>query len=100
MHQIHFVSHKDFILFQCHNISCFCVACINRIFGERCDNELHVHLWSLKRLKPCNSLEVRNMMINPNEEMKNGMSHELIVDAVCVGDNIVLVVDNENGEQF
>jgi hypothetical protein len=40
------------------------------------------------------------MMINPNEEIKNGMSHELIVDAVCVGDNIVLVVDNENGEQF
>jgi hypothetical protein len=38
------------------------------------------------------------MMIDPNEEIENGTSGEWIVDAICVGDNIVVVVDNEKGE--
>jgi hypothetical protein len=100
MHQIYSTSHKDLTIFQFHNISCFCVTYIDRILDERCDNELLVHPWSLKRLKPCNSLEVKNMMIDPNEEINNGKGGEWIVGVVCVGDTIVLVADNENGEQF
>jgi hypothetical protein len=40
------------------------------------------------------------MMINPNEEIENGIGGEWIVDVVCVGDNVVVVADSEKGEQF
>jgi hypothetical protein len=42
---------------------------MNRTPDEICDNELYVHPWSLKRLKPCNILKVKNIMIDPNEEI-------------------------------
>jgi len=70
MHQICSVSHKDPTLLQVHEISCFCVACINRSLKEKCENELHVHPWTLKRLKPCNSLEARNIMFDHDEEVE------------------------------
>jgi hypothetical protein len=52
LHYICFVSHKDPTLIQCHKMSCFCVACMDRISNERCENEIQ---WSLQRLKPSNS---------------------------------------------
>jgi hypothetical protein len=71
MHQIRFVPNKDPTLSQCHNISCFCVICIDKIPNGRCDNELHVPTWTLKKFKPTNSMEVREMMLNPTEEIEN-----------------------------
>jgi hypothetical protein len=36
---------------------------------------IHGH-WTLKILKPCNSLEVRNIMFNPYEKMECGIGGE------------------------
>jgi hypothetical protein len=73
---------------------------MDRIPSERCKNELHVRPWSLKRMKPCNSLEVRNMMFDPDEEIKNGTSGEWIANAICVGDNVAIINESETDEQF
>jgi len=39
-------------------------------------------------------------VIDPNVEINNGMGGEWIANAIYVGDNIVLVANNENVEQF
>jgi hypothetical protein len=36
---------------------------------------IHGH-WTLKRPKPCNSLEVRNIMFDPNEKVECGIGGE------------------------
>jgi hypothetical protein len=48
-------------------------CCIDRICNESCENELHVHTWSLKTLKPSNNANVKNMMLDPNEEIESGI---------------------------
>jgi hypothetical protein len=68
---------------------------MDRIPSGRCENEFHVYPWSSKLLKPCNSLEVKSMMFDPNEEIESGTSGEWIADAICVGDNVVVI--NESG---
>jgi hypothetical protein len=95
-----FVSHKDPTLLQVHEISCFCVVCINRGSKERCENELHVHPRTLKRLKPCDNLEDRIIMFDLNEEVECGIGGEWIANVVCVGDNVVVIANNETNEQF
>ncbi len=91
MHEIRFVS---------HNISCFCFACIDRIPNGKCKNELHVPTWTLKRIKLTNSVEVRNMMIDLDEEIDNSTSGEWIAYGVYVGDNVAVIIDSETNEQF
>ncbi len=78
----------------------FCVVCINRSPEESCDNEFHVHPWTLKRLKPCNNLEVKNIMFDLDEEMECGIGGEWIANLICVGDNVAMIADNETNEQF
>jgi hypothetical protein len=52
----------------------------------------------LKRLKPCNSLEAKNMMFDLDEEIKSGTRGEWIANAVCIGDNVVIIVESETNE--
>jgi hypothetical protein len=55
---------------------------MDRIPGERCKNKLHVCPWSLKRFEPCNSLEVRSMMFDLNEEIDSGIGGEWIANVI------------------
>jgi hypothetical protein len=73
---------------------------MDRIPSERCENELHGCPCSLKSIKPCNSLEVRSMMFDPDEEIENGTNGEWIANAICVGDNVAIIVEIEIDEQF
>jgi hypothetical protein len=50
MHQIQSIPNNDPTLLQCRNIPFFFYACIDRIPNGRCDNELHVLAWTLKKL--------------------------------------------------
>ncbi len=93
------ILNKDLTLLQCHNISCFCVTFIVRIADGNCENELHVPSWTLKRFKPSYSLEVKNNMLDLDEEIESGTNGEWIYD-VCVGDNVVVIVNNDNDEQL
>jgi hypothetical protein len=71
---------------------------MDRIRTERCENELHVHPWSLKRMKPCNGLKVKNMMFDSDEKVENGTGGEWITSAICVGDNVAIIVESETDE--
>jgi hypothetical protein len=76
------------------------VTCIDKIIDESYENELHVHSWTLERLKPSNSLKVKNIMLDPYEETENNIDDERISNDVCVGDNVAVIISSDNDEQF
>ncbi len=70
MHQVRSVSHKDPTLLQCHELISFCVHCVDRNVELLCEALNHVPEWSLKRLKPLNTTDVRSMMYDFKEEFE------------------------------
>jgi len=68
--------------------------------AKKCDSKSHVTPWSLQKLKPFNSLKVREITYDLNEEIEYGNGGELIADAVLVGDNIVVKVGGSSNEDF
>ncbi len=40
------------------------------------------------------------MMFDLDEEIESGTHGEWIVDAVCIGDNVVIIAESETNEQF
>jgi hypothetical protein len=52
----------------------------------------------LKKLKPCNSLKAKSMMFDLDEEIESGTRGEWIADAVCIGDNVVIIAESETDE--
>jgi len=52
------------------------VTFIHRIGDGSCENELHVPSWTLKRFKPGNSLEVKNIMLDLDEEIESSTGGE------------------------
>jgi len=45
-------------------------------------------------------VEVKNMMIDFDEEIESDTSGEWIVDGVYVGNNVFIITDNETNEEF
>jgi len=76
MLQVRSVSHKDPTLLQCHELSCFCVHCVDQNAKFLCEALSHVPKWSLKRLKPLNTTDVRGMMYDFKEEFEAGLGGE------------------------
>jgi hypothetical protein len=58
-----------------------------------CENKEHVSNWTLTRLKPKNTLEVRQMMYDSNEEFEVGTSGEWFVKYLVPGDNVAIPSD-------
>jgi hypothetical protein len=58
-----------------------------------------VKAWSLKRLKPLNTTNVKNMMYDSKEEIEARLVGEWIADVVQIGDNVVLT-NNGTNETF
>ncbi len=56
--------------------------------------------WSLKRLKPHNTLDVKEMMYDSAVEIKVGLGGEWIAKVVNVGDNVVVCANNSTNESF
>jgi hypothetical protein len=54
----------------------------------------------LKRLKPHNTLDVKEMMYDSAVEIKVGLGGEWIAKVVNVGDNVVVCANNSTNESF
>lgn len=100
MHQVRYVSHKDLTLLQCHELISFCMHCVDRNAELLCEALHHVPEWSLKRLKPLNTTDVRSMMYDFKEEFEARSGGEWIVEVVQVGDNVVICANNFTYESF
>jgi len=62
----------------------------------QCVNKNHVPEWILMCLRPKNTLEVRDIMYDPNEEIEVGTGGEWITDNLHPGDNVaILTTTNE-----
>ncbi len=55
-----------------------------------CINKDHVSKWTLARLRPRSSLEVREMMHNSNEEIETTSKGEWIANNLRPGDNVTI----------
>lgn len=98
-HQVRSVSCKDPTLIQFRPLSCFCWACseYNTDFG--CHQKSHVGQWSLRRLKPQSSSQVR-LLYDSDEEVQAGSGGESIAEAVSIGNNVAVRAHSVDDESF
>jgi hypothetical protein len=61
-----------------------------------CVNNAHVPNWTLTRLKLKNSLEVRQIMYNSDDEIEVRTGGEWITNSLAHGDNVVVPTDTTN----
>jgi hypothetical protein len=89
-HQVRSLSPKDPTLCQYRQLSYFCESCMGRDPETQCVNKDHVPEWILTHLRLKNTLEVRDIMYDPNEKIEVGIRGEWIADNLHPCDNVAI----------
>ena len=98
-HQVRSVSSKDPTLIQFKVLSCFCWSCSEMDTDFPCHQKFHVGPWTLWRMKPQSSLQVR-LLYNSDEEVEAGSGDEWISEDVSIGNNIAIRANSTDDESF
>ena len=98
-HQVRSVSRKDPTLIQFRPLSCFCWACFEYDSTFACHQKAHVGPWTLRRLKPQCSSQVR-LLYDSDEEVEAGSGREWIAEDVSIGNNVAVRANSVDDETF
>jgi hypothetical protein len=95
MYQCRSVSPRDCTLVQFHQLTCFCYACLGYDTSYNCHQADHVQEWKLYRLSPRLPTQARTLY-DLNNKIEASTGGEWIVDALYIGDNVVVRAQSED----
>jgi hypothetical protein len=98
LHSISSISAADSTKLMVRYLSCFCRACQMQAW-DRCENPEHVTPWQLVKIKPQNTREVRNRMIQElhrDDDSQYGGDADDLTDALEIGDHFAVLAKANN----
>jgi hypothetical protein len=100
LHFVRFISHANNVLLVTKEFSCFCDKCVDDIVEGDCDSKLHVSLWTLLTLQPCNSsyvdYDIETYAVGWGND---GNNNDLVMD-LEMQDNFAIKVEASNVEEI